>query len=66
MSVEDRVHATAKNLEGKAQEAIGEMTGDPQQKVEGKAKQIEAQTEHAAENLKQEMEEKKEKIEKRF
>jgi uncharacterized protein YjbJ (UPF0337 family) len=27
MAIEDRVKATAKNIEGKAQEAIGDLTG---------------------------------------
>lgn len=52
MSLEDRAKATAKNLEGKAQEAIGNVTGDPQDKAEGKAKQAEAQGRHAVEDLK--------------
>ena len=52
MSVEDRAEATAKNIEGKAQEMLGEVTGDPQDKVEGKAKQAEAETEHAVEDAK--------------
>ncbi len=52
MSTEDRVQATAKNVEGKVQEAIGELTGNPQQQAEGEQKQTEAQTEHAVENLK--------------
>lgn len=38
MSIEDRVNATAKNIEGKVQEAIGEVTGNPQDKVEGREK----------------------------
>ena len=54
MSTEDRAKATAKNLEGKAQEAWGEITGDPQDKTEGKAKQAEAQARHAAEDVKDE------------
>ncbi|MEB3829818.1 CsbD family protein [Phormidium sp. CCY1219] len=62
MSVENKFRATAKNLEGKAEEMMAEVTGDPEQKIEGKAKQAEAATEHAAENLKEEMEDKKEKI----
>jgi uncharacterized protein YjbJ (UPF0337 family) len=52
MSTEDRAKATAKNLEGKAQEAMGEMTGDPQDKAEGKAKQGEAKAQHAVEDAK--------------
>lgn len=53
MSLEDRVKATAKNLEGKAQEAMGEITGDPQLQEEGKAKQVEASAMHMAENVKE-------------
>ncbi|HCF30698.1 MAG TPA: CsbD family protein [Cyanobacteria bacterium UBA11049] len=52
MSTEDRVQATGKNLEGKAQEALGNITGDPEDKAEGQAKQTEAQASHAAEDLK--------------
>lgn len=55
MSLEDRAKATAKNIEGKAQEAVGEVTGDPQDKAEGKAKQAEAQTRHAVEDAKDEV-----------
>jgi len=52
MSIEERVEATAKNVEGKAQEAIGEVTGDPKDKAEGKSKQVEAETQHAKEDVK--------------
>ncbi|OKH30548.1 CsbD family protein [[Phormidium ambiguum] IAM M-71] len=52
MSLENRAKATAQNLEGKAQEAMGNVTGDPQDKAEGKAKQTEAQGRHAVEDLK--------------
>ncbi|MGG6297612.1 CsbD family protein [Leptolyngbya sp. AN02str] len=52
MSAQDRVKATAKNLEGKAQEALGDVTGDPNMKAEGQAKQAEAQLRHTAENVK--------------
>ncbi len=52
MSLEDKMKATAKNIEGKLQEAVGEITGDPEQKIEGKEKQAEAQAMHAVENLK--------------
>lgn len=55
MSLEDRAKATAKNIEGKVQEAAGEITGDPQDKAEGKAKQAEAQTRHAVEDVKDEV-----------
>lgn len=52
MSTEDKAKATGKNIEGKAQEALGNITGDPKDKAEGKAKQSEAQVRHAAEDLK--------------
>lgn len=55
MSIEDRAKATAKNIEGKVQEAVGEITGDPQDKIEGKAKQAEAQARHQVENTKDEI-----------
>ncbi len=63
MSIENRIKATAKNIEGKAQEALGELTGDPKQKIVGKAKQIQANVEHGAENLKEELDYKKTEIE---
>lgn len=63
MSIENRMKATAKNIEGKAQEALGELTGDPQQKAEGKVKQIQANIEHGVENLKEELDVKKNQIE---
>ena len=52
MSLQDKAKAIAKNLEGKVQEAVGEITGDPQQKAEGKAKQVQAQAMNAVENAK--------------
>ncbi|MGF1486747.1 MAG: CsbD family protein [Prochloraceae cyanobacterium] len=52
MSIEDRVNATAKNIEGKAQEMMGEITGDPEDKIEGQAKQAQAKAEHTKENFK--------------
>ncbi|NJO78318.1 MAG: CsbD family protein [Cyanobacteria bacterium RM1_2_2] len=52
MSTEDKAKATAKNLEGKAQEAMGNIKGDPQDKAEGKAKQSEAEARHAVEDTK--------------
>ena len=52
MSIEDRARATAKNLEGKAQEALGEVTGDPKDKAEGRSKQAEAEATHAKEDIK--------------
>jgi uncharacterized protein YjbJ (UPF0337 family) len=55
MSIEDRIKATAKNVEGKIQEAVGEVTGDPQDKAEGKAKQAESRVRHEVENVKDEV-----------
>lgn len=52
MSAEDRIKATAKNVEGKVQEGVGNVTGDPETKAKGKAKQAEAETRHAAEDVK--------------
>lgn len=55
MSIENRVEATAKNIEGKIQEAAGQVTGDPKMKAEGQAKQAEAQVRHSVENVKDEV-----------
>jgi len=55
MSLEDRVKATAKNIEGKVQEAVGNVTGDPEDKAQGKAKQAEANIRHTTENVKDEV-----------
>lgn len=53
MTIKDRVDATLKNIEGKVQEAVGELTGNPQDQAEGKAKQVEARVKHTQENLKE-------------
>lgn len=52
MSTEDRAKATAKNVEGKVQEFVGDVTGNPDHKAEGKAKQAEANVRHSVENVK--------------
>lgn len=52
MSVEDRIEATAKNIEGKLQEAVGEMTGNPADKAKGQAKQMQAKMMQTKENIK--------------
>jgi uncharacterized protein YjbJ (UPF0337 family) len=52
MSIEERAKATAKNVEGKAQEAVGQVTGDPEDKMEGKAKQAEGEARHTKEDVK--------------
>lgn len=55
MSLEEKAKATAKNVEGKAQEALGNVTGDPKDQAEGKAKQVEGQARHAKEDVKDEV-----------
>ncbi|HEY9604534.1 MAG TPA: CsbD family protein [Allocoleopsis sp.] len=55
MSTEDRVKATAENIQGKAQEALGNVTGDPKDKAEGQSKQVDAQAQHAKEDIKDEV-----------
>ncbi|MEH2201683.1 CsbD family protein [Nostoc sp.] len=55
MSIEKRIEATAKNIEGKIQEVVGEITGNPQDKAEGQAKQADAQVSHTVENIKDEV-----------
>lgn len=52
MSIEDRAKATAKNIEGTAQEALGNVTGDPKDKAEGKAKQKQAEASHTVQDAK--------------
>lgn len=52
MSIENRVEAVAKNIEGKVQEASSEITGDQKDKLEGQAKQEEAAAIHLREDLK--------------
>jgi uncharacterized protein YjbJ (UPF0337 family) len=52
MSVGDRAKATAKNIEGKAQEALGNITGDPEDQASGQAKQAQAEVSHAIEDVK--------------
>ena len=58
MSLEDRAKATGKNIEGKAQEALGNVTGDPEDKAEGNAKQAEGQVRQGVEDVKDEVKKK--------
>ncbi|MEA5516708.1 CsbD family protein [Nodularia sp. UHCC 0506] len=58
MSIEDRAKATAKNIEGKAQEALGNITGDPEDQAKGKAKQAESEVRHGVEDVKDNVKEK--------
>ena len=52
MSNEDRAKATGNNIAGAAQEALGNVTGDPKDKAEGKAKQAEAEVRNTGEDVK--------------
>ncbi|KGF72201.1 hypothetical protein DO97_11130 [Neosynechococcus sphagnicola sy1] len=55
MGLDDRAKATAQNIEGKIQEAAGDLTGDPKAQAEGKAKQAEAKVHHTVEDVKDEV-----------
>jgi uncharacterized protein YjbJ (UPF0337 family) len=43
MSLEEKASSAVKNVEGKVQEAVGKITGDPETQAEGEAKQAEAE-----------------------
>jgi uncharacterized protein YjbJ (UPF0337 family) len=55
MSAEDRLKAAAKNVEGKIQEGVGNITGDPKDQAAGQAKQGEAQVRNTVEDVKDEV-----------
>lgn len=55
MGLDDKAKAAAKNIEGKAQEALGNVTGDPEDKAEGKGKQAEGQVRQGVEDVKDEV-----------
>lgn len=48
----DRAKAVSKNLEGKAQELVGNTTGDPKDQIMGKAKQVKSQILNTTEDVK--------------
>ncbi len=52
MSLEDKIRASAKDVEGKLQAAAGELTDDDRLKAEGEAKQLQADLIDAAGTLK--------------
>ncbi len=52
IAVANGIKAVTKGLEGKAQEAIGKVTGSIPNQVEGKAKQAEASSRNTAEDVK--------------
>jgi uncharacterized protein YjbJ (UPF0337 family) len=57
MSLENKAKATAKNIEGKVQEAVGDLTGNHEAQAKGKAKQAEAQVSQTVEELKDDVKE---------
>lgn len=58
MALEDKAKAIGKNIEGKAQEALGNITGDPEDKAAGKAKQAESEVRQGVEDVKDNVKEK--------
>lgn len=52
MSIENRIKAAAKNIEGVFQEAVGELTGDRVTRAKGQVKQDQAAAMHKAEDVK--------------
>jgi uncharacterized protein YjbJ (UPF0337 family) len=55
MSIENRAKAAAKNIEGKLEEAVGDLTGNREAQAKGKAKQAEANIRNATEDVKDEI-----------
>ncbi|MEB3211427.1 MAG: CsbD family protein [Leptolyngbyaceae bacterium] len=58
MGLEERAKAAKKNVEGKVQEAAGKVTGDPEDKAKGKAKQTEAEVRNTKEDVKDKVKQK--------
>ena len=54
MSIENRAKATAKDVEGKVQEAAGKLTDNHEAQAKGQATQVEADLRNAAEDVKDE------------
>jgi len=52
----NRADAIGKNIEGKAQELKGNITGDPQDQVMGKAKQVQSNAINVGEDIKDQVE----------
>lgn len=52
MSIENRAKAAGQNLEGKAQEVAGAVTGSPEDEAAGKAKQAAAKVRDGIEDAK--------------
>ncbi|EDX87053.1 CsbD-like superfamily [Synechococcus sp. PCC 7335] len=52
MGLDDKIKNTAKDIEGKVQEAAGKATDNKEAQAKGKAKQAEASVQKAGENIK--------------
>lgn len=52
MSLEDKAKATAKKVEGTIQEGAGNLTGDKEAEIEGKAKKTEGEAREGVEKAK--------------
>ena len=52
-AMSNQADAKAKEVEGKLESAVGEVTGDLGYQIKGKAKQVQASAMNAAENLKE-------------
>ena len=52
----NQANAMTKNVEGKAQEALGNLTGDPKDQMMGKIKQVQSKELKAVEDLQDKME----------
>ena len=48
----DHLGATTKNVEGKVQESFGDLTGNHEDQIKGKGKQVEANVRHAVQDVK--------------
>lgn len=57
MGSKNKFKAAAKNIEGKIQEGIGDISGDPKVQAEGQAKQAQAKVEHTIEDAKDDLKE---------
>jgi uncharacterized protein YjbJ (UPF0337 family) len=53
MSIQDKAKATAKDVEGKVEEAVGNLTGNKEAKAKGKSQQAEAKISHTVEDAKE-------------
>lgn len=54
MNIKKRAEAASKNVEGKIEETVGDLTGNHEAQAKGKAKQVEAKLENTIEDVKDE------------